>query len=167
MVSCVYACKECKVSYTCFCKFYITVLAGNFVLAGSVCINGKVFNTSKLGSTMMKTMLKEVSGFCHPQRRSTWSSNESTRLQVRTLQTVFRNIVAVATVCVCIGWFYVVVFDHSFQCQLIYDIKDGEGCFHLIAINVSSEDLEEFRVMGVQPPPPQWVYSGIVCSLSC
>lgn len=41
------------------------------------------------------------------------------------------------------------------HCQLVYDVQDGGGCFHLIAVNVSSEELEKYRVMGSKPPPAQ------------
>ncbi len=38
-------------------------------------VNGKDIwtDTSKLGSTLMRTMLKEVSDFCDPQMKESWS----------------------------------------------------------------------------------------------
>ena len=42
----------------------------------------EVVDTSRLGSTIMETMLKEVSDFCNPVKRNNWS--DSTRQQVLT-----------------------------------------------------------------------------------
>lgn len=56
-----------------------------------------------------------------------------------------------------IEWFACcALFDFSFPLyQLVYDVQDGGGCFHLIAVNVSSEELEKYRIMGSEPPPVQ------------
>ena len=40
----------------------------------------EITDTSQLGSTIMETMLKEVSEFCNPVKRNNWSN--STRQQV-------------------------------------------------------------------------------------
>ena len=54
--------------------------------AGKVAISrgkhraAKIVDTSQLGSTIMETMLKEVSEFCNPVKRNNWSN--STRQQV-------------------------------------------------------------------------------------
>ena len=54
--------------------------------AGKVAISrgkhraAEIVDTSQLGSTIMETMLKEVSEFCNPVKRNNWSN--STRQQV-------------------------------------------------------------------------------------
>ena len=42
------------------------------------------------------------------------------------------------------------------HCQLVYDIQDGGGCFHLIAVNadiMSKEEREKYQIMGAELPP--------------
>ena len=43
-------------------------------------------------------------------------------------------------------------------CQLVYDVQDGGGCFHLIAVNaesMSKEEREKYQIMGTELPPSQ------------
>ena len=45
-----------------------------------------------------------------------------------------------------------------FPCQLVYDVQDGGGCFHLIAVNaesMSKEEREKYQIMGTELPPSQ------------
>lgn len=43
----------------------------------------------------------------------------------------------------------------SSYCQLVYDVRDKEGCFHLIAVNadnMSKEEVVKYRIMGTELP---------------
>ena len=45
-----------------------------------------------------------------------------------------------------------------FPLQLVYDVQDGGGCFHLIAVNaesMSKEEREKYQIMGTELPPSQ------------
>lgn len=68
----------------CMSQFFI---AFQFDAAGTVRISRPTFeevvDTSQLGSTIMETMLKEVSNYCNPKRRRNWSATDSSRLQVQ------------------------------------------------------------------------------------
>lgn len=55
------------------CKFLDSLAHFNYNMGqGEVC-GEKRTDTSKLGSTLMHTMLKEVSEFCEPRTREGWT----------------------------------------------------------------------------------------------
>ena len=60
--------------------------------------------------------------------------------------------------CVCTCTRQNAVAGFSSPCQLVYDVQDGGGCFHLIAVNaesMSKEEREKYQIMGTELPPSQ------------
>ena len=78
-----------------------------------------------------------------------------------------RNKENVCPVCVCVLCVCVCVTPSDWACiaaglfywQLVYDVQDGGGCFHLIAVNaenmMTQEEVKKYQIMGVDLPPTQ------------
>ena len=96
---------------------------------------------SELGSTLMSTMLKEVSDFCDPAIRDNWSLKP--HQQVDTSGLFFMH-------CMNILLLYKYVF--VLPLQLIYD---GEGSFGLLSLHpdqLRDQQKTNFQKIGIKVP---------------
>ena len=124
------------------CNFLDTLPAFNYNLGRGELVTKECgvrayTNTSKLGSTLLSTMLKEVNDFCDPTIKENWSVKPHQQVRIITvLSEVYSPLL-------------------TFFLQLIYDFKDGGSSLGLISLHpdkLKEGDTAKFKEIGVNVP---------------
>ena len=104
----------------------------------------------ELGSTLMSTMLREVSDFCNPAIKENWSLKAHQQVDSSTFWVYF-----MCSQCICMNVMLLCKYLFVLPLQLIYDFRDGGGSFGLLSLHpdkLPDQQRTKFQKIGVRVP---------------